>query len=419
MSRFPVTPRCWLCTVALVLALASPLPATPPELQRPEKSADEVADEAVSSEDLGRFVRWVNGPISVLLTDAEIEVLRRIRTSTEAESFVGWFWLRRDPTPESAANEFKEDFQVRMGEVEKRWSRGERPGWRTAPGLVQLIFGPPAFTKTLEHGLVGADGVLDTVVWAYPEHGLVLPFVETADGLKLATTRPGSDFSLQRVMREIEDAKRGLVTRPDLPFGAPVPGLEQAGALPLQAVVHASQDGLRVGLRLPLKEVMGASSGGEVVLRYRIGFAGVEEPLGVVTVSLSKQELVEWVHHDLHIALWLPRDVGPEGSARRLVVEEERSRRREIVPLVAGAGASFQEDEIAKGVWVEKLAGGEGAAVAYLRPCDRSHANVVGWVVPLRVSGDDDGDLGGVLPGVGLGVRDAGVDAVTVGQGGR
>jgi GWxTD domain-containing protein len=58
------------------------------------------------------------------------------------EQFIEQFWLRRDPTPDSLENEFKEEHYRRIAYSNERFASGI-PGWKTDRGRIYIAFGPP------------------------------------------------------------------------------------------------------------------------------------------------------------------------------------------------------------------------------------------------------------------------------------
>ncbi len=66
-------------------------------------------------------------------------------------AFLRQFWKRRDPTPETAANEARTSFYERVATVNRTFREGgaaEIPGWRTDRGRIYLKYGPPTAVLT-------------------------------------------------------------------------------------------------------------------------------------------------------------------------------------------------------------------------------------------------------------------------------
>jgi GWxTD domain-containing protein len=61
----------------------------------------------------------------------------------EKDAFIDEFWMRRDPDPDTAENEFKLEYFDRMEEAERLFIGEGRPGWLTDRGRIYILFGPP------------------------------------------------------------------------------------------------------------------------------------------------------------------------------------------------------------------------------------------------------------------------------------
>src|SRR5262249_17916519 len=71
-------------------------------------------------------------------TDEEKAAFKRLTTEEEREQFIEQFWLRRDPTPDTIENEFKEEHYERIAYANERFSSG-KPGWKTDRGRIYII----------------------------------------------------------------------------------------------------------------------------------------------------------------------------------------------------------------------------------------------------------------------------------------
>src|SRR6266851_7921222 len=56
----------------------------------------------------GPYKKWLTEDVVYIITDEERQAWKRLATDEEREQFIEKFWLRRDPTPDTAENEFKE-----------------------------------------------------------------------------------------------------------------------------------------------------------------------------------------------------------------------------------------------------------------------------------------------------------------------
>src|SRR5438105_4375397 len=84
--------------------------------------------------------KWLDEDVAYIITDEEKAAFRRLTTDEEREQFIEQFWLRRDPTPDTIENEFKEEHYERIAYANERFSSG-KPGWKTDRGRIYIIYG--------------------------------------------------------------------------------------------------------------------------------------------------------------------------------------------------------------------------------------------------------------------------------------
>lgn len=88
------------------------------------------------------YRKWLNEDVSYIITDEERAAFRRLQTDEEREQFIENFWLRRDPTPDTVENEFKEEHYRRIAYANEHFPSGI-PGWKTDRGRIYIVYGPP------------------------------------------------------------------------------------------------------------------------------------------------------------------------------------------------------------------------------------------------------------------------------------
>src|SRR3982751_2822201 len=89
------------------------------------------------------YRKWLNEDVVYIITDEEKQAFKRLQTDEERQQFIEQFWLRRDPTPDTAENEFKEEHYRRIAYANERFASGI-PGWKADRGRIYITFGPPA-----------------------------------------------------------------------------------------------------------------------------------------------------------------------------------------------------------------------------------------------------------------------------------
>jgi len=121
---------------------------------------------------IDRFFTTSLDALEIIAPEAEVEELRH---AAPEERHAAWerFWARRDPSPGTARNEFKEEFFDRMRAADARFGVG-RPGWRTDRGRIFIRYGEP---DTIDRRPFQA-GTPPTETWVYDAIGLRFVFVD-------------------------------------------------------------------------------------------------------------------------------------------------------------------------------------------------------------------------------------------------
>ncbi|HZQ51474.1 MAG TPA: GWxTD domain-containing protein [Bryobacteraceae bacterium] len=86
--------------------------------------------------------KWLNEDVVYIISDEERAAFERLKTDPERQHFVEQFWARRDPTPGTAENEFKEEHYRRIAFANDHFA-GKAQGWRTDRGRIYIKYGPP------------------------------------------------------------------------------------------------------------------------------------------------------------------------------------------------------------------------------------------------------------------------------------
>jgi len=87
------------------------------------------------------YRKWLNEDVAYIITDEERTAFKRLQTDEEREQFIEQFWLRRDPTPDTVENEFKEEHYRRIAYANEHYASGI-PGWKTDRGRMYITYGP-------------------------------------------------------------------------------------------------------------------------------------------------------------------------------------------------------------------------------------------------------------------------------------
>ena len=96
---------------------------------------------ALEKELQGPWKKWLNEDVVYIITDAEKRAFKQLKTDEERQQFVEQFWLRRDPTPDTEENEYKEEHYRRIAYANDHYASGI-PGWKTDRGRIYITYGP-------------------------------------------------------------------------------------------------------------------------------------------------------------------------------------------------------------------------------------------------------------------------------------
>jgi len=88
------------------------------------------------------YKKWLNEDVRWIITPEELSAFKQLSNDEERDQFIEQFWLRRDPTPDTPENEFKEEHYRRIAYANEHFAAG-KPGWMTDRGRIYIIFGPP------------------------------------------------------------------------------------------------------------------------------------------------------------------------------------------------------------------------------------------------------------------------------------
>src|SRR5579863_6586551 len=136
-----------LCSAGLFLAPAS--------AQTKDKPSDQGATVAKPLTDKQRkqqqeklrkeletpYKKWLEQDVVYIITDQERKAFKALQTDEERDQFIEQFWLRRDPTPDTEENEYREEHYRRIAYANDHFASGI-PGWKSDRGMIYIKYGP-------------------------------------------------------------------------------------------------------------------------------------------------------------------------------------------------------------------------------------------------------------------------------------
>ena len=96
---------------------------------------------ALKQELSSTYKKWLNEDVRYIITPEESAAFKQLSNDEERDQFIEQFWLRRDPTPDTPENEFKEEHYRRIAYANEHFAAG-KAGWKTDRGRIYIIWGP-------------------------------------------------------------------------------------------------------------------------------------------------------------------------------------------------------------------------------------------------------------------------------------
>src|ERR1039458_4640459 len=122
-----------------------PLKRKPNEKQKKQQKA------SLKIELSKTYKKWLNEDVVWIITDEERAAFKQLSNDEERDNFIEAFWQRRDPTPDTEENEYKEEHYRRIAYANEHFPAGI-PGWKTDRGRIYIMYGPPDENDTHPSG---------------------------------------------------------------------------------------------------------------------------------------------------------------------------------------------------------------------------------------------------------------------------
>jgi GWxTD domain-containing protein len=200
------------------------------------------------------YKKWLDEDVRYIISDEERAAFKQLSNNEERDNFIEAFWARRDPTPDTVENEFKEEHYQRIAYANEHFAAGI-PGWKTDRGRMYVMYGKPdeieshpsggTYNRPMEEG-GGETSTYPFETWRYRYlegigQEIIIEFVDTCmcgdyhmtidrsekDALKNV---PGAGLTMYEQM--------GLSSKADRFTNS---GLEQLGAGPFNQNLQSKQ----------------------------------------------------------------------------------------------------------------------------------------------------------------------------------
>jgi GWxTD domain-containing protein len=118
-------------------------PAKPDPLKRRISDKERIQqNKALHNELSDHYKQWLDQDVVWIITDTERQAFKHLTNDEEREQFIENFWLRRNPTPDSPENEYREEHYARITYANEHFAAG-KPGWMTDRGHIYIAYGKP------------------------------------------------------------------------------------------------------------------------------------------------------------------------------------------------------------------------------------------------------------------------------------
>ena len=111
-----------------------PLKRAPSEKQKKRQK------KALKVELTKQYKKWLDEDVVWIISDEERAAFKQLSNDEERDQFIEAFWQRRDPTPDTEENEYKEEHYQRIAYANEHFAAGI-PGWKSDRGRIYIMYG--------------------------------------------------------------------------------------------------------------------------------------------------------------------------------------------------------------------------------------------------------------------------------------
>jgi GWxTD domain-containing protein len=217
------------------------------------------------------YADFPKGPAQFLLTKEEVTEWKSVQTDEQAKEFIDRFWARRDPTPGTPVNEFRDSFNTRVKIADERFHTAKVPGSATDRGKVFMVLGgptklrrsrdvpvstiqaPPGRVDPSDSSIQGAQAHSPKEVWEYEQAKIDIKLGAPLIDVTFIDQYGTNDWKIERqagtdVYTLFENVARSYIVQPGvlLPV-APAPAATAAAAV-APAPTQFKNDALRAAV---------------------------------------------------------------------------------------------------------------------------------------------------------------------------
>ena len=318
---------------------------------------------------------WANSPEAYFLTNEERGEWTSLRSRESRLDFIERYWLKRDPSPTTPPNEFRDLVRSRIKTADARYPLGEKVGSRSRQGFVFIVFGTPSRVQQAHQAPNEAprrlalgdtprpvgfvEGTETTHTWTYDRErtpkllealsipSLTVSFVVEPNRNKDELQNPGL------INEYRERLARSTIVNPDL-VPATVAAMPAMPAPPVRAAVQPLNPAIRALLEK-------APPVGTIEDERKPVFGSA-----VLWGTRETPETVTWIFLPGQAAaskkLTLHALVRPEGGGTDLVTGSQPAEVSELLPVARSGRVVLRRFDLPPGNYTASLAVTEGEA---------------------------------------------------------
>jgi len=241
-------------TATVTSSQAQPADEVDPLKRKPNEKQKKAQKRSLNIELSKTYKKWLNEDVVWIISDEERAAFKQLSNDEERDNFIEAFWQRRDPTPDTEENEYKEEHYRRIAYANEHFAAGI-PGWKSDRGRMYIMYGPAdevdshpsggSYERPMEEG-GGETSTFPFEDWRYRYlegigQEVIIEFVDTCmcgdyhmtidrsekDALKYT---PNAGLTMYESM--------GMSSKADRFSGG---GLEQLGAGPMSSQLQTKQ----------------------------------------------------------------------------------------------------------------------------------------------------------------------------------
>jgi GWxTD domain-containing protein len=130
-------------TPAASTSTNAPQDQEPDPLKKPLTGKQREKQKKALKVELSRpYKKWLDEDVIWIISDEERQAFKQLSNDEERDQFIEAFWQRRDPTPDTEENEYKEEHYQRIAYANEHFAAGI-PGWKSDRGRIYIMYGKP------------------------------------------------------------------------------------------------------------------------------------------------------------------------------------------------------------------------------------------------------------------------------------